>query len=514
MVYPSNSFSKWKIAGSGIIFVILLDVFIFRIGFWLLPNESAWASNYFYNFVYESKVLEKKPKERFRILVIGSSIAHYSLDRKFLEEEIFRRSGKSVDVEFLSYAGMAPLDAYLMREKILSVKPDLVVYPVNFIDWRLHRAYVLEPQTGTNEKISEEKLLLDALDFQDAPQSRFVFPRETLSEFWPVLGVERSSEYAAASLFCFYRYKDLYWKILKSLYEHRFGRNTSYQEYAGVQIPERVTSRGWTGRNFSFLPQEYMTQSGFYVQVVEEILKSGRLVLKLGNSSGISQTFLFDTPGWKKILLRPEFLQEPKSLVLAELSETWVPYEAGPENHDWARDRLGVRLQETFGLSSPKKDMYLEREERIEDLRYEHLSEREYEEYFHFRLLSDPEKRPGIQYLTVLAQSKHRISRERFRPVLHFRYMKEFLGFMQGNAVPVLVVNNPENPISLSWYGGSEWYADHLHYLRAISIEEKRFLDLKDALRPNDFSDYHHFTYQAMKKMNSRYADAILKFVE
>lgn len=512
---PSISVSKIRIIVSGLVLIFLADFLFFRIGLWILPNESSWGSNYFYNFIYEFRSLDSKPKKGFRILLLGSSIAHYSLDRRLLEEEILRKSGKQVEVEFLTYAGMAPLDAYLLKDKILSLRPDLIVYPVNFIDWRLHRAYVLEPKTGKNETISEDRLLLDALDFQDAPQSKYIFPWETFSEFWNIIGPEKAAEYSAAGLFSFYRYKDIYWKQIRTFYEHRFGRNTSYQEYNGVQIPERVTSRGWTGKSFSFAPREYMVRSGFYIQVVEEILRPGPLRLEMSDSLGRIQVLYFDSPGWKNVKLRPEFLNKGENNpIRAELSATWVPYGASGENKDWSRDLLGVRLQQTFGSEIPRRNRFLIREERTEDLRYEGMSKKEYEEYFNFRLLSEPGKRPGIQYLRVLADSKRRIAEEKFRPVLHFRYMKEFLTFMNGNRVPVLLVNNPENPISLSWYQESDWYREHLRYLREISIREECFLDLKDFLPPNDFWDYHHFTYQAMKKMNSTYVNAILKFVE
>ncbi|TGK03835.1 hypothetical protein EHO59_09895 [Leptospira semungkisensis] len=516
----NSNYSKILILASGICFVFLLDFFFFKFGFWLLPNESAWASDYFYNFLHEYKSIEDKKKEKFRILLLGSSVAHYSLSKKELASEIFRLSGKETDVEMLSYAGMAPLDSYLLRKKIADLNPDLIVYPVNFVDWRLYRAYVLDPKSGKNETISEDKLVRDAFDWRDAPQSRFLFPWETVSEFWNILGIEKDSEFLAASLFGAYRYKGIYWKTLGSLWEHRFGRNSSYREYSGVQIPERVTSRGWTTKSFSFFPKKYMAHKGFYVQIVEEILKGGKIKLEFRNSSGVFQSLEFSSPGWKKILLDPRFLEGEGSfdsslgLVKVELSNTWTPYEAGPEHKDWIRDKLGVRLQQTFGEEVPRQRMQFDREERIEDLRYLGMSGPEYEEYFNFRIFADPKLRPGTQYLRVLGEAKKRISTESFRPVLHFHYMKELLQYLRERKVPVLLINNPENPISLSWYENSNWYKDHLDYLRTISGGDNFFLDWKDELRSTDFWDYHHFTYQAMTKMNSKYAQAVLKFVE
>lgn len=234
----------------GILILCLSDFLFFRVLIWKVPNESPWSSNHFYNFLYEYFALLEKQKSHPRILIIGSSIAHYSFDRESFRKEIFERTGEEVEVEFLSYAGMTPLDAWLCRNKIAELKPDFVVFPVNFIDWRLHRAYSLNP-SNKNETIDPRILLLDALDFFEAPQSRFIFPLETAFAFFSELGFARTSEYISASFFGFYRYKDIFWKNLRSLYDHRYGRNTSYHGYNGVQIPERVTSLGWTGKKFS-----------------------------------------------------------------------------------------------------------------------------------------------------------------------------------------------------------------------------------------------------------------------
>lgn len=512
--FLKSSSSRLGILIGGLLLIFSLDFLLFRQALWAIPNESAWSTNHFYNFLYEYFRIRSKSKTKFRILLVGSSIAHYSLDRGMLNEEILRLTGKEVESEFLSYAGMTPLDAYLLRKKIIELNPDLIVYPINFIDWRLHRTYVLDPVSGRNDSFPEDRLILDALDYGEAPQSRYIFPAESAFTFWKILGPEKTAEFIMAAIFDFYRYKDIYWKNIRSLFDHRFGRNTSYHGYNGAQIPERISSLGWTGRSFSFAPKEYMTKKGFYIQVVREILREGNLHVSLNNARGDSQNFDFDTPGWKRILLDKKFLEKDRSFITAKLSRTWIPYYAEPENKDWVYDRLGVRLQQTFGDELPRSGMQYTREERSEDLRYVGMSDSEYREYFYFRLLAEPEHRPGIGYLIALAEAKKKVAGESFRPAMHFRYMSEFLDSMRASKVPVLLINNPENPISLNWYENSRWYQNHLEYLRSISGRGVTFSDFKDRLDPIDFSDYHHFTYPAMKKMNPVYAREIIKFVE
>ncbi|EMJ55964.1 hypothetical protein LEP1GSC013_0109 [Leptospira interrogans serovar Valbuzzi str. Duyster] len=497
----------------GILILFLLDFSFFRVLIWKVPNESPWSSNHFYNFLYEYFSLQEKQKKNYRILIVGSSIAHYSFDREAFGKEILERIGKDVEVEFLSYAGMTPLDAWLCRQKIVELKPDFVIFPINFIDWRLHRAYSLNPEYK-NETIDSKILLLDALDFFEAPQSRFIFPLETTIEFFAELGFAKTSEYISAFLFGFYRYKDIFWKNLRSLYDHRYGRNISYHGYNGVQIPERVTSLGWTGKNFSFILTEKMKTEGFLVQIVPEILASGPLKITFKKKNKV-QSFSFIEPGWKKILLDNSFMvEDPSLLITAELSSSWIPFFAVGENKDWNYDRLGVRLQQTFGTEIPKNGMQYTREERLEDIRYLYMSDLEYSKYFNFRLLEDFDQRPGIGYLIALKDAKLRIREEKFVPVLHFQYLRKFSSFLKEKKVPLWIINNPENPISLDWYVKSNWYKDHLLFLKELSGDLVFFSDLKDSLSMQDFSDYHHFTFPGMMKMSPIYANEFVKISE
>ncbi|XDD52279.1 hypothetical protein AB3N59_18225 [Leptospira sp. WS92.C1] len=504
---------NWILLGSAVFFLFLLDFLFFRVLIWKVPNESPWSSNHFYNFLYEYFSLHEKKKQHPRVLIVGSSIAHYSLDRELLRKDIYAKTGKEVEVEFLSYAGMTPLDAWLCRKKILELEPDFVVFPINFIDWRLHRAYLLDANFK-NESVDSKILLLDALNFFEAPQSRFIFPLETAIEFFPELGFARSAEYIAAYLFGFYRYKDVFWKNLRSLYDHRYGRNTSYHGYNGVQIPERVTSLGWTGKTFSFRPVIGMKKNGFLIQIVPEILALGPLRITFRKKNAI-QGFTFTEPGWKKILLTESFfMKSDDTLVTAELSNTWTPFYAEGENKDWNYDRLGVRLQQTFGMDAPRDGMQYTREERLEDIRFIGMSDLEYSKYFNFRLLDDYPQRPGIGYLIALRNAKFLIREEKFVPILHFQYLKKFAGFLKEKRIPLWIVNNPENPISLSWYADSDWYRGHIAFLKNLEGDNVYFSDLKDSLPMQDFSDYHHFTYPGMVEMSTIYAKEFVKISE
>lgn len=142
------------------------------------------------------------------------------------------------------------------------------------------------------------------------------------------------------------------------------------------------------------------------------------------------------------------------------------------------------------------------------------MSDLEYSKYFNFRLLDDYPQRPGIGYLIALKNAKLRIREEKFVPVLHFQYLEKFAGFLKEKKIPLWIVNNPENPISLDWYGNSNWYHDHLLFLESFSGNGVTFSDLKNSLSMQDFSDYHHFTFPGMMKMSSIYAREFVKISE
>lgn len=499
------------------IWLLLVDRLVFGYGMWLLPNEFAWNTHYFYNFVYEYKKIQRTPKTKPRIFLIGSSIAYYSIARELLIQEIYKKTGEEVDISYFCYAGNSPLYIYLFLDQLLELKPDLIVYPLNFVDFRLHRQAVKNPSSPFIESAEERVLIQDAVSEEEAPQARNLLPYQTLKELWSYLDWDKRGELLSASLFYFYRYKEFFLDSIHELIQHRWTRNTSYHAYNGVQIPERVNSLGWTSKKFSFQAIPKIQKEGFWIEVVDEFFKKGPLQVQIYSNSSPSskshvQRITFHESGWKKILLDPEFFYtEPEPFLTVELSHVWYSYEASGFLRDYHWDPMGVRLTQTFGLEKPRKDVYFQREERLEDLRYLNMDEKTYREYFFYRLLSDLPNRPGIRYLYEIAETKKRIAKESFRPILHFRYLEKITKKLGQKKVPLLIINNPENPVSLEWYVDSKWYDGYLEYLHSLTGEGVFFVDGKDIARMQDFSDFHHLTYPGMVQQNNWYANQILK---
>jgi hypothetical protein len=488
----------------------LFDWAFFRYGQFLLPNESPWNTNHFFNFLYEYKRIARAPKFKPRILVLGSSIAYYSISAELLSKELKQKTGKDFEIIYLAYAGNSPLYVYLLLDWLFPLQPDLVIYPINFIDFRLHRTYVLYPD-GKNEDVNENSLIRDALTFAEAPQSLWVFPWETLKETSDSMEISVQAKYLLAGIFSFYKDQDFYLTNLQNIYNHRFGRNTSYHAYMGVQIPEGISTLGWTGKKFSFYPIKKMKtgNEGIWVEITPFLLKSGTATLTFTTDSGRKQVETFESAGWKKIFLEPRFF-DFKEIITAELSQVWYAHEASGAYLDYHYDPMGVRLQQTFGLDIPPSAEQYKRPIRSEDFRYEKMSDDTYETYFYYRLLQGLEFRPGIGYLVALENAKKRIAKEKFRPVFHLSYLKKISQIFEDRNIPLLILNNPENPVSLAWYENSLWYKEYLVYLHSLESSRVHISDLRRSLPMQGFSDFHHFTYLGMVQMNPIYAKEIV----
>jgi hypothetical protein len=504
-----NHINKILLIVSILVCIFAIDWGFFRVGQFRLPNESPWNTNHFFNFLYEYNRLARMEKKKPRILILGSSIAYYSFSAQDLELELKKNTGKDFEIVYLAYAGNSPLYVYLLLDWLFPLEPDLVVYPINFIDFRLHRTYVIFPD-GNNETVDEEVLVRDALTFTEAPQSLWIFPWETLLEVGGSMDLTEKSRYFFASIFGFYRFQDFYLTNLQNLYNHRFGRNTSYHAYMGVPIPEGISSMGWTGKSFSFFPLQKMKKGkeGFWIEVTPFLLRDGTATLHLSNRDGKSQRITLDKPGWTRVFIDDGFY-ETNSQVKAELSRVWLAPEADGAYLDYHYDPMGVRLAQTFGLESPRQGEQYIRPRSSEDSRYEGMSDEAYEKYFYYRLLEGLDKRPGIGYLVALENAKKRIANENFRAFFHLAYLSKIAERFRSSKVPIVFINNPESPISLAWYRDSLWYDGYLKYLATLQSENSYVWDLKDALPMQAFSDFHHFTYLGMQQMNPIYAKRI-----
>jgi hypothetical protein len=484
--------------------IVFIDRLCFDFLYWQIPNESPWGENYFYNYEFEKR--RKFPNNQNKnILIIGSSVAKYSINPNLLENSL-NAKGLKANVKILSHAGFTPLDAFAQRKEFKNFQPDLIIYPVNYIDFRIFKFNELFGNKIISD-IEERLLIKDQLKFITAPQSKHSYPIEVLLDFREYLTLEEKSQFLLSGFLYSYRYREFLGNNIKYYLDHRFSRNTSYYNYQGIQFPERVSSLGWTGEKITFQVNPTMVKNGFYIQVVPELLLEGPLKIELKCNEDL-QEFEFRTIGWQ--LIKPNINFDNK-ITTMKLSNVWFPFKAKEDRFDYSKEAFGVRLSALFGKVSPDPLQYLIREERSEDLRFENMDLSQYEEYFYYRLLSDKEIRPGLLTLHIYKDSKNSMKDMQFQPYFQFRYLREFVDYMSKNKVKILLVHSPENLISLNWYKNTKYYNDFMNYFYSLKNDQVLVEDFVDKLDPQDFSDYHHLTYKGMEKMIPIYTEKILQ---
>ena len=76
----------------------------------------------------------------------------------------------------------------------------------------------------------------------------------------------------------------------------------------------------------------------------------------------------------------------------------------------------------------------------------------------------------------------------------------------------LLILNNPENPLTLAAYENNDWYRGYIRFLSSLAQDSQGrlfFADHRSQLPANAFLDTHHLTYDGMRTMAPVYARRI-----
>ena len=177
--------------------------------------------------------------------------------------------------------------------------------------------------------------------------------------------------------------------------------------------------------------------------------------------------------------------------IFAEVSSVFSSFEDEP---------LGVRLARNTGRSEYRSSG---RELRREDERYLRMTAEEYDASFARRILKFD--RAGMQYLHALEMAKRIWSVRNFDGELPAaRGFEEFRNKLAKSGVRLLVINSPENPISLAWYGDSVWYRSYLEFLKNGPGRLYSFSSEERSLRRQLFYDYHHLSFYGAREFTAR----------
>ncbi len=557
--------TSWKFLGITLILLFLTAaadrIFYGRLIF-LFENHSGWDSFRWYNFERNLRLIERGEKRRSdaaRILVVGSSIAQYSIQKHVLEVMVESVLQRPAEVEAAVHSAMLPVDLRFYADRLNSYNPDLVVYITNPADLDLER-YVPPWEAGSDYSNSSERNYISSrypmLVYYSLPYS---IERTDLS-------LDRRLSLALQGLFYSARFRHEWTDALD--YEMKFeGVVKSYLNYQGMKIPQGIWRDGNTGGCFSFprrvlkndldleIPAGLTDSGDFFLELFEfsgdgpgearigEYLWNGdvrkyesmtpenkvslqRELRRISDNPSLLDdavpgcdvpagarrllTYRPEKPGWQKL---PEIAGTGWIFVRLNrvLDEKGVSFRITPG--DPVYTGRGVRLPGTFGVSPQQRENdWLVRRRSLEDLRLAAMNIRQYERDYEQRIQPDDWSSPehtALRQLNMLRISKYFVGWHEFKEIEQLKELKKYLNKMKGR---VLIISNPENPIAGDEYSGSRWMKDYLKYMNSLAERSGGrviFRDFHSRLGSNNFVDPHHLTYDGMLRMAPVYAQAI-----
>ncbi|MBI3395931.1 MAG: hypothetical protein HY042_08860 [Spirochaetia bacterium] len=507
-----------------ILSAVLLDRLIFDWAIFQPANHSGWDDFRWYNFQYQTERLIKtysaggrgsQPPERAKplVLVVGSSIAEYSVQKTALEREL-EKAGRPADVELLVHASMLPMDLRHYAPRINRIAPDVILYITNPADLELERylpPWEAGPQYDEEQEVAYMGMRLPMLIFYPG-----VFAAEA-----PGLSVERRlglwMRAVSGGLRMRYDWMD---PILFSR-RAESGPVKSYLNYQGVEIVPGLWREGLSGSCFE-LPSELLR--GVF-EIPHALLAQGRVTFSIYDASESlikdgrcveprNKTALFKVtpvaPGWREIFHEARSLPPKVHVRLSHVSSfdgNVIPVEGGAE----VTLGRGIRFPGNFGLSKPRDNDYYVRRRSLEDQRLNALSESEYRRDFDRRIQPDDwrsKERFALWQLNKLRLAKYYTRWIAFSEIPQARELRRFTRDTRPSRL--VVINNPEHPETLSEYGDSAWYAGYLKFMQSLSQDPRvTFVDLSRMGDKVRFTDSHHLTYDGMDRMSPVYAKAL-----
>ena len=506
----------------------VLDRAVYQRLIFLPEYTGGWDQFRWYVFEYHQRRIEASARDdRPLVLIVGSSIAKYSVQKPLLEAELARR-GIQARVEMLVHASLMASDLEHYLPRMLRLKPRVIVYLTNPADLDLERyARPWEANTGYHERAFFEYTRTRA------PMLMY-YPGEFAWQHRGALEWQEQIRLHLRGLSPGLRFKSEWFAPLLFSLRAKRGDVRSYLNYQGVSLREGIWREGRTGGCFS-VPRELLDAGHFRVQVVRELQQIPNFEIKAFSyrdkpmqedagsllhprpwlcvpphgSRGLARIHPLAS-GWQTLQLPP--IPRGDSRVFFLLSHVEIadaktrPMEAGAYSHTG----MGLRLPGQFGLRAPPASDYLTRRPALEDRRLALLKDQDYERDFAARVHPDdwqlPE-RAAVHQFNQLRIAKLMLNWYDFGPIPLARSLKRIASRMPGS-VRLVVVNNPENPLTRETYRDSPWYRGYLAFLASLG-PPAAVHDLSRALPMQSFSDAHHLTYYGMLRILPEYGRVV-----
>ncbi len=514
---------------------LILDRIIFKNVIFSFENHTGWDSFRWYNFEYHLQRLEAKrskdTSDRPFIVITGSSIAKYSVQRELLKEKIEESLGRDVDVEMVVHAAMLPSDSASYMKRIVKLHPDLIVFITNPADLDMER---YTPPWEAGPDYSSEA----AFDYLKGriPVSLY-YPGEFALRYGSLLSSDRYFGLVFREALYSLRFREQWWDALEfNISMQRAKPVKSYLNYQGIPVGGETWRDGFSGSCLYFPADAVQNDHRFYFQVPEEMASVKDYKIEFYYIPAEHRippeerdTFIngCETPdysekikeispeeiGWQSTDLSDPSREGENGQIFVLLSHVVAENGNILESGKGAKiyRGRGIRLPGNFGLNEAPVDDYLVRRRTLEDVLLSEISDKEY--YARFRSRVDPDdwrepRRMAVRQLNNLRLGKYYSNWYTFSDdIVQARYMKEAYQENSGDT-PVLIINNPENPLTLGAYDGNDWYRGYLDFLQSFTEETSgriRFADLHATGEMRMFVDAHHFSYDGMTSMSSVY---------
>jgi hypothetical protein len=477
----SSSRSNLRIAAAFILSAAFAEL-LFRVFFWLTPNETAWESAPLFNF--ESAIVHTPAKrpDRTRVIIAGSSLATYG----YLPELLEKRGFEAVTI---AHQGMHGVELAAHWRRYAALDPDVVVIPVNMVDLRIERPVLLGLDLeGSGRSDSLQRLCEDlasmygVLDLGGTGLWR---------EFSQCLTLKQKSQ-IAGGLSAAYRLRSLARPGWSAAWDSRVTRGKSYEHYAGVPVIDAwgraaVTHRGHVPGRFFLRNTEELRSRGLDLEILAEAAR-----VEVSGAGGEADMQL--TRGWRRLDL--------SGRASGELIE--IRISKGVYFETFA-DTYAARLSQNAGGRSVRRSVNgtAFRDRRREDDLYEHMNDADYSHSFELRNLAFD--RPGYAYLRALHEAKKHWAQKSFDPDLPaVQGLSRFVTNLRATGVRVILVNAPENPLTLRMYSEGPYYRGLLDYLERLGGAD--FMEESGSLPAQMFYDFHHLTFGGAEKNTERLA--------
>ncbi len=490
------------------LFAWVLDLAFMRIVF-ALPNASGWDAFRWYNFERQMRRLgAREQDDRPLVLVVGSSIAQYSVQKEILEKALERENIRA-RVELLVHASMVPTDLRFYLTRIRDIRPDVILYITNPADLDLER-YTPPWEWGP--------------EYNDSAQREYLSVRVPATVIYPGafgaeasdLSLEKRAGLLLRGAFGTLRFRKDWWEAVR--FSRRAGSEKlrSYLNYQGVEIREGLWREGLTGACFTipggaaadgflFESPKPLAAAGLHLDFYTERPTDG--TCKARGSPVF--TYNAGAVGWREVSLPPGPAARP---LFVRLSHVLVEKNViGVDDNARPHAGRGVRLPGNFGLHKLRENDAYVRRRSLEDERIKRMPEREYLRDLDLRVQPDHwRNEPALRQLNMLRIGKYYAAAAEFRETPQVREIQEIV--RRSDFTKLVIINNPEHPETLAEYGHSRWYQGYKAFL--VDLENRgrgrvKTESLEIAPAGVRFSDPHHLTYDGMVLMAPRYAHVI-----